>query len=79
MPLSTGQEETYDEVVCNTVGLAPSTHDKGIVVGNDNDLIDALGLQSVLLFEKGRDVLLGASGREGTGDCDQDNLLVLEL
>lgn len=70
---------TYNEVIRNAVRLAPGTHDKGIVVGDHDDLVDALGLQSVLLLEEGRDVLFGAGGREGTGHCDQDNLLALEL
>lgn len=71
--------ETHDEVIRNTVRLAPGAHDKGIVIGNHNDLIDTLGLQSILLLDEGGNVLLGAGGREGTRDCYQDNLLVLEL
>lgn len=36
-------------------------------------------LEVVFLLDEGRDVLLGASGREGTRYSDDDDLLVLEL
>lgn len=38
---------THDEVISDAVGLAPGGHDIGVVGGNDDDLVDALGLEFV--------------------------------
>jgi hypothetical protein len=48
-----------------------------VVVGGDEDnLVDALGLELVLVLDVGDDMLLLAGGREGAGDGDYDDLLV---
>lgn len=71
--------ETYNEVVVGVVGLAPSRHDKGVVEGNDNNLVNALGLEFGDLARETRDVVGLAGGSEGTGDGDNDYLFVLEF
>lgn len=43
---------TYNKIILDTVGLAPSAHDKGVIVGDDDDLINALGLESIPLLEE---------------------------
>lgn len=70
---------THNVVIRDTVGLAPSRHDKRIVGSKNDDVVDAGLLESLLLLEEGGDVLLGAGGREGARDGDHDNLLILEL
>lgn len=70
---------TYNAVVGDTVGLSPAVHDKGIVEGNNNDLINTLGLDLVDVLGVGRNVGAGAGGGESTRDGDEDDLLVLEL
>lgn len=70
---------TYDEVVLDTVGLAPGGHDVGVVVGNDDDLVDTLGLELGSLGDVAGDVRASAGRGEGTGNRDEDDLLVLEL
>lgn len=73
------RKRTYNEIILDTVGLAPSAHHEGVIVGDNDDLVDALGLELVLLLEKCGHVLLGASRRERSGNGDDNNLLVLEL
>lgn len=70
---------THNEVILDLVRLAPSTHDKGVVVGDHDDLVDSLGLEGILLLDEGGNVLLGAGGGEGTGDGNEDDLLLLEF
>ena len=70
---------TYDSVVGDTVGLGPTVHDKGIVEGNDNDLVNTLGLDLVDVLRVRGDVASGTSRGESTGDGNEDDLLVLEL
>lgn len=72
-----GHEE--NAVVGDTVGLGPAVHDEGIVEGNNDDLVNALGLDLVDVLGVGRNVGAGAGGGESTGDGDEDDLLVLEL
>lgn len=75
-----GEETTtHNEVILDLVRLAPGAHHEGVVVGDHDDLVDALGLEGVLLLDEGGDVLLGAGGREGAGDGNEDDLLLLEL
>lgn len=50
-----------------------------VVGGDDDDVVDALGLELVPVLDVGRDVLLRAGRREGARDADQGDLLVLEL
>ena len=72
-------EDTYDRLILDAVGLAPGGHDEGVVVGDDNDLVNALRLEVVELGLVARDVV-GLAGRgESAGDGDKNDLLVLEL
>lgn len=71
--------QTHNVVVRDAVGLGPRRHDKGVVGGHDDNLVDAGLLEGLPLLEEGRQVLLGAGGREGAGDGDHDDLFVLEL
>ena len=61
------------------VDLAPGVHDEGVVGGNDDDLVDALGGQLLLVLKVGRDVHGLAAGGESAGDGDEDDLLAGEL
>lgn len=56
--------EAYDVVVLDAVGLGPGAHDVGVIVGNDGDDIDTLGLD---LVELG-DVAWKVVGRAGWGE-----------
>lgn len=71
--------ESHDELVLDAVGLAPGRHDEGVVVGNDDDLVNALGLELVGVVDVRGDVGGRAGGREGAGHGDEDDLLLLEL
>lgn len=73
------KRETHDLVVGNTVGLGPAAHDKGVIYSDDNNLINALGLDLIDVFQVGRNVRARASRCEGTWDRDKNNLLVLEF
>ena len=73
------QGKPYDVVVLDAVGLAPGTHDPVIVAGDEDDLVDALGLELVLVLDVRDDVLLLARRGEGAGDGDDDDLLLLAL
>lgn len=73
------EKRTHDEVVGDVVGLAPAGHDVGVVVGEEDDLVNALGLELVLLRDVAGKVGGGAGGSEGAGEGDDDDLLVLEL
>lgn len=71
--------KAYNRLVLDAVGLAPGGHDEGVVVGDDDDLVDALSLEVVELGLVARDVV-GLAGRgESAGDGDENDLLVLEL
>lgn len=70
---------TYDGVVGDGVGLAPAGHDESVVVGEEDDVVDALGLELVLVLDEGGEVGGRAGGGEGAGDGDDDDLLVGEL
>lgn len=72
-------KRTHNLVVGDTIGLGPAGHDKGVVEGNNDDLVNALGLDGVDVLGVGGDVGAGAGGGEGTGDRDEDDLLGLEL
>lgn len=74
-----GGRKTHDEVVGDVVGLAPAGHDVGVVVGEEDDLVDALGLELVALSDVAGKVGGGAGRSEGAGEGDDDDLLVLEL
>lgn len=68
-----------DGLVLDAVGLAPAGHDEGVVVGQANDLVDALGLELGELGDVAGDVAGRAGGGEGAGEGEEDDLLVLEL
>lgn len=57
---------TYNVVTGDTVGLAPSAHDVGIVVGKDGNLVDTLLAELGELLDVLGDVVGGADGSEGT-------------
>lgn len=61
------------------MGFGPGTHDVGIVVGNDGNLVHALLLELGEVGEVAGEVLLGAGPGEGTWHRDQNHLLVGEL
>ena len=65
-----GQEE--DVIVLDTVGLAPGTHDVGIIDGNDGDDIDALGLELGKLLNVLGHVSGRADGGKGTWEVQSD-------
>lgn len=69
----------YNKVILGVVGLAPGRHDKGIVEGNDDDLINTLGLQSLDVVDEAGDVVDRASRRKGTRNGHEDDLLLAEL
>jgi hypothetical protein len=63
----------------DTVGLGPTAHDKGIVVGNDDNIVNTLGLELVDVLKIRWDVG-GTAGRgESARHRDKDDLLVLEF
>lgn len=73
---------THEEglaVLGAAVDLAPGVHDEGVVGGDDDDLVDALGGQLLLVLQVGRDMHSLAAGGECTGDRDEDDLLAGEL
>ena len=61
------------------VDLAPCIHDEGVVGGDDDDEVDALGGELVLVLEVRRDVHGLAARGESAGDGDEDDLLAGEL
>lgn len=73
------ENQTYNKVVVDAVGLAPGAHDPVVVVGDEDDLVDPFGFELVALGDEARDVLLLARGREGARDGDEDDFFVLEL
>lgn len=67
---------TYDVITSDLVGLAPGAHDVGIVVGDDGNNVDTLGAELRELLDVLGDVAGRADGGEGTGEGEEDNLLV---
>jgi hypothetical protein len=65
---------TYD-LVFDTIGLSPSTHNKGIVVGDAGDDVDTLRLEGRDVRDVAGKVLRAAAWSESTGDAEEDNLL----
>ena len=61
------------------VDLAPGVHDEGVVGGDDDDEVDALGGELVLVLGVRRDVHGLAARGESAGDGDEDDLLAGEL
>jgi len=50
-----------------------------IVKGDEDDVVNTLGLELVEVVQVGLGVIVLTSRREGTGDSGDDDLLVLEL
>jgi hypothetical protein len=48
------------------VDLAPAVEDELVVVGDEGDNVDALGLELLELLDVGREVVGGAAGGEST-------------
>lgn len=72
-------QDTYNLVIGDTISLGPTVHDKCVVDSNDDDLVNALGLDLVNVLDVRRNVRGTASRSESTGDRDEDDLLALEL
>lgn len=70
---------THNEVIFDVVGLAPGGHDPGVVEGDEDNLVDALGLERIGVLDVGGNMGHLAGRGESTGNGDQDDLLVLEL
>lgn len=70
------EQGTYDVITSDLVGLAPGAHDIGIVVGKDGNDVDTLGAELRELLEVLGDVAGRADGGEGTGESEDDDLLV---
>lgn len=70
---------TYNRLVEDSVRLSPGAHDEDVVGGNNDYLIDALGLDLVQIRDIRRDMLILAGRREGARDSYENDLLVLEL
>ena len=70
---------TYDGLIEGLVSLAPSRHDKGVVVGNHDNLVNALGLELRSLGDEAGDVVDVAGRCESARNGDEDDLLVLKL
>mmetsp|Transcript_103204 Transcript_103204/g.220730 ORF Transcript_103204/g.220730 Transcript_103204/m.220730 type:complete len:216 (-) Transcript_103204:98-745(-) len=58
--------------------LAPSRHDEGVVHGDARDHLRTRRLECLGIIDEARQVLLGASRREGAGHREEDALLALE-
>lgn len=58
----------HEEILAlrDAVDLAPSVEDKLVVVGNEGNDVDALGLELLELLDIGRKVVGGAAGGEST-------------
>jgi len=67
--------EEHLAVLGAAVDLAPGVHDEGVVGGDDNDEVDALGGELLLVLQVRRDVHGLAAGGEGARDGDQHHLL----
>jgi hypothetical protein len=61
---------TYERIILDAVGLAPGGHDEGVVEGDADDEIDALGLEVAELRQVARDMRHLAGGRESSRDGD---------
>lgn len=67
-----------DDLVLGLVLDAPGGHDERVVLSQNDDLIDTLGLEAVDLLDVGWDVVHVARRSVGTGNGDNDDLLALE-
>lgn len=72
--LGVGEEENV--VVGDLVGLTPGAHNESIVVGKDGNNVDTLLAELGELLDVLGDVVGRADGGEGTGEGEEDDLLV---
>lgn len=70
------EKKTYNVITGDLVGLAPGAHDIGIVVGKDGNNVDTLGTELGKLLNVLGNVTGRADGGEGTGESEEDDLLV---
>lgn len=68
--------QTYNGVILDAVGLTPSAHDERVVVGNDSDDIDTLGLEGLTVGNVTWKVGGGAGWGESSWEGEEDNFLV---
>lgn len=68
---------TYNVVSCDLVDLAPSIHDPSIVVGDDSNKVNSLGLKLAEFLDVRGQVVRLATRSEGAGNADNNNLLSL--
>lgn len=72
--------KTYEEAaVLKPVGLGPSRHNESVVVSNEDNLIDALGLELIHPGRVGRNMGGLARGGKCAGHGDYNDLLAFEL
>ncbi|KRX11551.1 hypothetical protein T07_9554, partial [Trichinella nelsoni] len=57
------------------VGFSPCLHHKGVIHTEAQNLIHTLGFQLVRFLNISRNMLQTASGGEGAGDTEEDDLL----
>jgi hypothetical protein len=72
-------ETTYNRIVLDAVRLAPRRHDERVVGRDEDDAVDALGLEVAEVREVRGDVLFLAGGRESAGDGHEDDFFGLEF
>lgn len=78
--LDSSHQITHNAIVAwRFVDLAPSTHDPGVVGGNDCYLVDTLGLDLLDLLDIRRQVISLATGSECTWYADECDALALPL
>jgi len=67
---------THNIIILDTIRLAPRTHDKRIVVGNDGHGINALAFDCAQIVDVAGEMLRGAAGGESAWDGKYDDFLV---
>jgi hypothetical protein len=70
---------TYNRVILNAIGLAPSIHDPCVVERNDSNGVDPFALELLELVNVGWNVVGLAGWGESAGNCHNDDLLVRPL
>jgi hypothetical protein len=70
---------THNVIVLHAEGFAPCTHHVGVVVSDDNNLVDSLLFEFGKVGDVAREMFLGTSSGEGTRGRDQDDLLISEF
>jgi hypothetical protein len=74
-----GKKNSYNRIILDAVGFSPSCHNPDIIVGDEDDLIHALGLELFTVLDERSDVGNLACWGESSGNSNQDNLLIFEL